>query len=66
MDLPILNSAEELAELVNEIGFLPFFRNHIPGFSIEEHTPPERWFSDTLEGPWEWKGPIIRRTGGTY
>ena len=66
MDLPILNSAEDIARLVNEIGFLPFFRNHIPGFSIEEHTPPERWFSDTLEGPWEWKGPVIRRTGGAY
>ena len=65
-DFPRLQSAEAIAALVNEIGFLPFFENHIPGFSIEEHTPPERWFSDTLDGPWEWKGPIIRQSGGAY
>jgi hypothetical protein len=22
-------------------------------------TPDELWFSDTAEGPWEWKGPVI-------
>ena len=66
MNFPTLDSAEAIAALVNQIGFLPFFRNHIPGFSIEEHTPFERWFSDTLEGPWEWKGPVIRLTGGAY
>ena len=65
-DFPLLQSAGDIAVLVNEVGFLPFFRNHIPGFSIEEHTPPERWFSDTLEGPWEWKGPVIRLSGGAY
>ena len=66
MDFPLLDSAERIAALVNDIGFLPFFRNQIPGFSIEEHTPRERWFSDTLDGPWEWKGPVIRLTGGAY
>ena len=65
-DFPLLQSAGDIAALVNDVGFLPFFRNHIPGFSIEEHTPPERWFSDTLDGPWEWKGPVLRRSGGTY
>ena len=27
---------------------------------MEEHTPPEVWFSDDGEGPWEWKGPMVR------
>lgn len=57
---PVLRSAEDLAAWVAEAGFLPFFRCGIPGFSIEEHTPPELWFSATEEGPWEWKGPVTR------
>lgn len=63
---PLLRSAEELADLVNEIGFLPFFRNAIPGFSIEESTPGELWFADSVDGPWEWKGPAIERSGCAY
>ena len=27
---------------------------------MEECCPKELWFSDTEEGPWEWKGPIVR------
>ena len=54
-----LRSAEDIVALVKEIGFLPFFRNNIEGFSVEENTPRELWFTDT-DGPWEWKGPIAR------
>ncbi len=57
--LPLLRSAAELTALVNELGFLPFFRSAIPGFSIEECTPAELWFEKDVEGPWEWKGPVI-------
>ena len=53
--LPMVKSAGELEALVMEIGFLPFFRGDIPGFSLEELTPPERWFKDGVEGPWEWR-----------
>ena len=63
---PLLRSAEELADLVNELGFLPFFANSIPGFSIEESTPGELWFSDTAEGPWDWKGPAMERANCAY
>ena len=61
-----LSSAEAIASLIQRIGFLPFFMNEIEGFSIEENCPPELWFSDTLEGPWEWKGPIIRMGNCVY
>ncbi len=63
---PPVRSPEELTRLVSEVGFLPFFRNVIPGFSIEECCPPELWFSDTLDGPWEWKGPVARTRTCVY
>ena len=66
MDLPKLRSAEMLASLVEEIGFLPFFRNPIAGFSVEDCTPPELWFSDEADGPWEWKGPVIQSIRCAY
>lgn len=55
-----LRSAQDIVELVEELGFLPFFANEIRGFSVEECCAPELWFSDTVDGPWEWKGPIAR------
>jgi len=61
-----LNSAEAIEALVIKQGFLPFFKNKIPGFSIEEHTPSELWFSDEQEGPWEWKGPVICNGNAAY
>ncbi len=55
-----LRSAQDIVALVEELGFLPFFANGIRGFSIEECCPRELWFSDTVDGPWEWKGPAAR------
>lgn len=60
MVLREVRSPEDIITLTEEVGFLPFFRNHIPGFSVEECCPRELWFSDTLDGPWEWKGPVAR------
>lgn len=37
--------AEDLLEKVEEYGFLPFFRNDIQGFSVEEMCLPELWFT---------------------
>ena len=58
-DSPITSPAQ-LEAAVLELGFLPFFKNSIPGFSIAERTPPEYWFVKDREGPWEWKGPVLR------
>ena len=60
MRLKMINSADDISALVQDIGFLPFFKNEIRGFSIEECTPPELWFSADTDGPWEWKGAIAR------
>lgn len=55
----MLQGVDDLLEKVEEYGFLPFFKNSIKGFSIEEMCPPELWFTD-LDGPWEWKVPAAK------
>lgn len=60
-----LNSLAEVEACCLQLGFLPFFRCGIPGFSVEERIAPEYWFSDE-EGAWEWKGPIIREGHCAY
>ena len=38
------------------------FKNEIPGFSLEERTVPEYWWSGNSErDPWEWREIIARR-----
>ena len=62
----VIKSEKQLEQLVEEAGFLPFFRNAIEGFSVEECILPELWFSEKVDGPWEWKGPVIRGTRCAY
>ncbi len=51
-----LRTVEELIGYVDEVGFLPLFRNEIPGFSAEEHTAAKYWWSgDETRDPWEWR-----------
>ncbi|MBQ1319749.1 MAG: hypothetical protein IIY72_03450 [Solobacterium sp.] len=61
----VFRTMADVEQAVEELGFLPFFANEIPGFSIEEHTPRELWFSDQ-PGPWEWKGPVISELRCAY
>lgn len=56
----MIESRAELEERIAEYGFLPMFRNRIKGFSVEEMVNPALWFAPDHDGPWEWKGPIIR------
>ena len=53
----MIRTQEELEALIEEWGFLPFFANEIPGFSIKEQIDPALWFTEE-PGPWEWKGKI--------
>ena len=55
----MIRNINELLDAVEHYGFLPFFKNSIKGFSIEEMCPSELWFTD-LDGPWEWKGPASK------
>ena len=45
-----------------EAGIIPFFRNPIQGYSIEERTAPEYWFDGDagVLGPWDWKIDCIQ------
>lgn len=62
----VIRSVQDISRQVRICGFLPLLKNQIPGFSVEEHTPPELWFVDGVDGPWEWKGPVIQETGCAY
>lgn len=62
----MIYTSMDMERLVLDKGFMPFFACGIPGFSIEEHTPAELWFSDEDDGPWEWKGPVIREGHCAY
>ena len=51
-----LTSSDELLNLIKLIGFLPLFANLIPGFSVEEHTLADDWWTgDSNSDPWEWR-----------
>ena len=65
LDGLLIKSKKDMADAVETLGFLPFFKNSIEGFSIEEHVSSNAWFSGD-EGVWEWKGPVIRETGCAY
>ncbi|MDO4633910.1 MAG: hypothetical protein Q4B01_08655 [Eubacteriales bacterium] len=56
-----IHTVEELSAYINEIGFLPLFKNEIPGFSVEERTVAEDWWSeDPARDPWIWRELIAR------
>lgn len=52
--------AQDVIDLTRETGFLPLFACGIPGFSVEDCCPPDLWFTEGVDGPWEWKGPVAR------
>ena len=43
---PLVSGWESMYRLIRQVGLLPFFENPIPGFSLEEHTDAEHWFTD--------------------
>ena len=51
-----IKSYQELTEYINDIGFLPLFKSNIAGFSVEEMTARDFWWSgNTEEDPWGWR-----------
>lgn len=62
-----IHSVDEAIKYINEFGFLPLFKNDIDGFSLEERTVPEYWWSDDPEiDPWMWRAIIARRHDIVY
>ena len=55
-DSPRIASAQSMIEVIRETGIIPFSRNRVRGWSIEEMTNPDWWFTTSDElGPWDWK-----------
>lgn len=66
-DPKCLHTADELAALIKEIGFLPLFSNEIPGFSVEERTTVGSWWTDDPDSdPWAWREVLSRRKDIAY
>ena len=61
-----LHSPEDLLMLIRKIGFLPLFSNDITGFSVEEHTTADHWWTDDPEDPWAWRQVLAREDGVVY
>lgn len=58
-----IHTVDEAIAYINKVGFLPLFKNEIPGLSLEERTASEYWWSKNPEvDPWEWRA-IIARSG---
>ena len=54
-------SWQELVRYIDEVGFLPLFRNEVAGFSAEEQTCALDWWTgDPARDPWEWRQSIAR------
>ena len=62
-----IRSRHELVSWIDEVGFLPLFKNEIDGFSAEEHTASRCWWSgDPEQDPWEWRELIARSGSVAY
>lgn len=58
-----LKTPEDVIELTDKLGFLPLYKNEIPGFSVEERTVPYHWWSDDAKiDPWQWR-EILAESG---
>lgn len=62
-----LRSAADLTAWVRMIGFVPFFAGDIPGFSVEEHTASNAWWTgDPATDPWEWREIVAAEHAVAY
>lgn len=54
-----IKSSKELSDYIDRVGFLPFFKSNIEGFSVEELTAGDSWWSgNPAEDPWQWREVI--------
>lgn len=62
-----IKTSAELTAFINEIGFLPLFRNSVKGFSVEEMTAAQGWFGDDPSiDPWSWREVIASERELSY
>ena len=64
-----VRNVDELIAYINEVGFLPYFKANIDGFSAEEaaDVQPVKWWSDDpVLDPWLWRAEIPARGDIAY
>ena len=62
-----IKTVNELSDFINDIGFLPLFKNTVEGFSVEEITASDSWWSDkSEEDPWAWREVIAAEGNIAY
>ena len=55
-DPECIGNIDELTAFVDKVGFVPLFKNSVPGFSVEEHTSPNYWWTGhAVKDPWQWR-----------
>ncbi len=54
-DAGCMKSHMELTNFIQGVGFLPLFKNSIKGFSVEEHTAIDAWWTGSELDPWSWR-----------
>lgn len=54
-DPACLKTYQELVKVINDIGFLPLFKNSVEGFSVEERTAKDAWWTGSEMDPWSWR-----------
>lgn len=52
-----ISSATEMEQVIREVGIIPFIKDAIPGYSIQEMTKQGYWVGGDEDplGPWDWK-----------
>jgi hypothetical protein len=62
-----IKTVQELKNHINNVGFLPFFKGGIEGFSLEELTARDAWWSgNSIEDPWQWREEIAEEGNIAY
>ena len=59
-------TVDEMEAYIDQVGFLPLFRNEIDDFSVEEVTASESWWMGDDSDPWVWREVIARRGNIAY
>ena len=66
-DPKCIHDVDEAVEYINRVVFFLFLRTKIPGFSLEERTVAEYWWSDDpVRDPWRWRIAIAKRHDVLY
>ena len=55
-----VTDSSSMLEAIKAYGIIPFFENPVTGYSIEELTPPDCWFTEENLGPWDWKVDVVQ------